>query len=53
MDTESNRDNASAMVFSQPRTYAICIGYSISVASQPEIPADALGSFENSHCGAR
>ena len=42
MDTESKRVNASEMAFSQPRTYSICIGYSISVASQPEIRADAF-----------
>ena len=41
------------MMFSQPRTYSICIGYSISVVSQPEIRANAFGSFEKSHCSAR
>ena len=52
MDTESKRNNASAMAFSQPRTYSICIGYFISVASQREIRADAFGSLQKSHCSA-
>ena len=53
IDTESKRDSASAIAFSQPRTYTICIGYSIIVASHPEILADSLGSFEKSHWSAR
>ena len=42
---KSKRDSASAIAFSQPRTYSICIEYSISVASHAEILTDALGSF--------
>ena len=41
IDTESRRDSASAIALSQLRTYSICIGYSMSVASHPKILADA------------
>ena len=53
MDTESKRDNAMAMAFSQPRTYSILIGYSITVASQPDIRANDFGSFEKCQCSER
>ena len=46
MDKDSKRDSASANTFSQLPTYSTCIGYSINVASQPEIRADAFGSIE-------